>query len=58
MKVCDRHHDKKATETILIVSTDERIDLCDNCAYSLREFIGNPATEVAVPQVLRKRKKK
>lgn len=40
MRVCDRHNDKKAASGIVITDGDERYDLCDECLYEVREFVG------------------
>jgi len=50
MRVCDRHPRKKATEGILLKSTDSQFDLCDECAAQITKFISNPKKESVVTE--------
>ena len=45
MRVCDRHPRKKATDSILLKSTDSQFDLCDDCAAQIAKFISNVKKE-------------
>ena len=45
MIVCDRHPRTKATCKIDLPSTEEHFDLCDQCFYQIKEFIGNATLE-------------
>ena len=41
MRVCDRHPRKKATEAIVLKSTDSQFDLCEQCTIEITKFISN-----------------
>jgi len=41
VKVCDRHPRKKATDTIVLTSTDSRFDLCESCTIEIAKFISD-----------------
>lgn len=41
MRVCDRHPRKKATDSIVLESTDSRYDLCNQCTIEIVKFISN-----------------
>ncbi len=45
MRVCDRHPRKRATEEILLKSTDSKFDLCEECAAQISKFISNVKKE-------------
>lgn len=42
MKVCDRHHDKRAVDTIHVKGDDQLIDVCDECKYEVMELLTSP----------------
>ena len=43
MRVCDRHMDRPARDTIIISAEDERFDLCDECKSDLLMFLTSEA---------------
>ena len=45
MKVCDKHQDKKAVDTLHFPLEDVRIDVCDECKYAVMELLSAPALE-------------
>jgi len=45
MRVCDRHPRKKATDSILLKSTDSQFDLCAECIAEITKFISNVKQE-------------
>lgn len=45
MKVCDRHQDRKAVDTIHCQQDDTRIDVCDECKFAIMELLATPAEE-------------
>lgn len=57
MRVCDRHPRTPAKGKIIIESTDEHFDLCDQCLYQIKEFICDAAKEAVEPKIPRKRSK-
>lgn len=44
MRVCDRHNDRKAIDTIHVAGEDTRIDVCDECKYEVMELLTSPIT--------------
>ncbi len=50
MRVCDRHPRKRATETILMISTDSQFDLCEECANLIEKFISDTKKETVEPK--------
>jgi hypothetical protein len=45
MKVCDKHQDRRAVDTIHILQDDTRIDVCDECKYQVAEMLSAPVLE-------------
>lgn len=45
MRVCDRHPRKKATDSIILKSTDSQFDLCEQCTIEITKFISNVKKE-------------
>ena len=45
MKVCDRHPDKRATDTVHIVMDDSHIDVCAKCKTDVLELLNLPSFE-------------
>lgn len=43
MKVCDKHNDRKAVDTIHVLRDDTRLDVCDECKYEVMELLTSPA---------------
>lgn len=39
MKVCDRHNDKPAVDTIHFSRDDTYVDVCDECKYAIGEVL-------------------
>lgn len=43
MRVCDRHRDRVATDTIIVQRDDERIDVCAECKTEVLSLLATPA---------------
>lgn len=47
MRVCDKHNDRKAVDTIHMSKDDTRIDVCDECYFAVAELL---STSVEPPK--------
>ena len=55
MKVCDRHQDRPAVDTLVFELEDMRIDVCDECKQKINELmIGKPEKRSLVDKFLGK----
>lgn len=43
MKVCDKHNDKRAVDTIHFAQDDTYVDVCDECKFAIGEVLAAPA---------------
>jgi hypothetical protein len=50
MIVCDRHPRTRATGRVILERDDERFDLCQDCLYQIKEFIGNASLKEVEPK--------
>ena len=50
MRVCDRHPRKKATDTIILKTTDSQFDLCESCTMEIAKFISSVKKETVEPK--------
>ncbi len=46
MKVCDRHNDKPAVDTIHFSRDDTYVDVCDECKYAIGEVLSCAPLEI------------
>lgn len=42
MKVCDRHPDRRAIDTVIVQRDDSRIDVCEECKTDVLTFLSTP----------------
>lgn len=49
MKVCDRHRDRQARETVHIVNDDTFIDLCAECKTEVLMLLSSEPNQKAAP---------
>lgn len=45
MRCCDRHQDRRAVESVLVVGDDSTFDLCAECKTDLLGFLSTPEPE-------------
>ena len=50
MRVCDRHPRTKAHGQVIFEIDDERFDLCQQCLYEIKEYIGDSKQEQVEPK--------
>jgi hypothetical protein len=50
MRVCERHPRTRASGKIIIEDTDEHLDLCDQCLYDIKTFIGDTEQKLVEPK--------
>ena len=54
MRMCDRHPRTRATDEIHLRETDQRFDLCGECATQIEEFISDTKKEAVEEQPKRR----
>lgn len=47
MRVCDRHPDRRARDSVVLEQDDARFDLCDECKTDVVSFLTAPVTNSA-----------
>ena len=56
MRVCDRHQDVLAVTSVILESTDERVDVCSSCLEAIRAVVYAPPDPIVPKKIGRPRK--